>query len=294
MTVDKRLIDLIMGNAGSERNPFANVWDRAEPPPRLPMGGVFGSLAASNPLTDVVNPPANGLFGSGLPVERPVLVPAPRPEPVKRKVYFAFAYSDILRVNNVRHVGKISPAREQKNVRTFLDRSMWETRKRTNPEGLKNLMRGAIKYSSAVCVLIGTYTWRSRWAKYEIARSVVDQKGLFAVHLNSLNHDQRQAPDPLGYSPLHVMGIFREFDGKYYLYEKQPVVTDPTTGQLGWEWGPYEDFKDPVPLPRYSPPMEFGKGVPLAAGTAEYDFMGHGGYKNIGAWIDDAAIAVGR
>jgi hypothetical protein len=90
------------------------------------------------------------------------------------------------------------------------------------------------------------------------------------------------------------MGIFRALDGKYFLYEKQPVVIDPTTGQLGWEWGPYEDFKDPVSIPRYSPPIDAGYVVPLSVGTQEYDFVAGDGYKNVGTWIDDAALAVGR
>jgi hypothetical protein len=31
-------------------------------------------------------------------------------------------------------------------------------------------MRNGVKRSSAVCVLVGTDTWDSRWVKYEIGR----------------------------------------------------------------------------------------------------------------------------
>jgi hypothetical protein len=172
MAVDKRLIDLIMGNVGNETNPFGNALKSVEPPSPS-MGSIFGSLAPPNALSEIVSrPPVDlGLFGLGrtlpaspwtLPAERPVFVPAPtpRPEPVKRKVYFAFDFDDLMRVNNVRQIGKIGPAREMRNARSFFDRSIWESRKITNPESLKNLMRNGVKHSSAVCALIGSYTWR--------------------------------------------------------------------------------------------------------------------------------------
>ena len=127
-----------------------------------------------------------------LPPREPRAGPTAIPE-VKRKVYFAFTYSDILRVNNVRQIGKIGP-RESRNARTFFDRSLWERRSLKNDEGLKNLMRNGVKYSSAVCVLIGTDTWESRWVKYEISRAIVDGRGLFSVDINGLNHHVRRAP----------------------------------------------------------------------------------------------------
>ena len=55
---------------------------------------------------------------------------------VKRKVYFAFDFDDLIRVNNVRQVGKIGP-REQKNARAFYDRSIWESRDINTVNGLK-------------------------------------------------------------------------------------------------------------------------------------------------------------
>jgi hypothetical protein len=105
---------------------------------------------------------------------------APCAAPILRKVYFAFAFHDVIRVNNVRNNGKIGP-RVSHNPRMFSDRSIWERRDIKNEENLKNLMRNGMRYSSVVCVMIGTKTWNSRWAKYEVARSVVDKKGLFAV-----------------------------------------------------------------------------------------------------------------
>jgi hypothetical protein len=83
-----------------------------------------------------------------------------------------------MRTNNVRQAWKIEHLDSPEN-RSFYDRSIWESRNIKDEEILKRLMRAAIKYSSAVCVLVGTDTWRSRWVKYEISRAVVDERGLW-------------------------------------------------------------------------------------------------------------------
>jgi MTH538 TIR-like domain (DUF1863) len=221
--------------------------------------------------------------------------PIARPE-VKRKVYFAFTFNDIMRVNNVRQRGKIGPAKESRNARTFYDRSIWERRSIKNDEGLKNLMRNGVKFSSAVCVLFGTDTWDSRWVKYEIARAVVDGRGLFSVHINNLNHHIRRAPDHPGYNPLHLMGVYKKANGLFYICENRVVIRNVNTGELGWEWQEYEDHTAPVPRPRYMTHVSFQHGVPvpLSAVTSQYDFIVDEGAKNLGAWIDAAAVSAGK
>jgi hypothetical protein len=212
---------------------------------------------------------------------------------VKRKVYFAFGFDDLMRVNNVRQIGKIGP-REQKNPRTFTDRSIWESRDIKNEENLKNLMRQGVRYSSVVCVLVGTQTWQSRWVKYEIARAVIDERGLLAMQLNGINHHIRKTPDRLGLNPLHMMGVYHHQNGRFYLYEKHVVVTNPANAEVGFEWRPYDDFTDPVPLPKYIPTIPVAHVMPLSIYTHEYDAVGHDSFKNIGAWIDAAAVQSGR
>ena len=39
------------------------------------------------------------------------------------------------------------------------------------------------KFSSVVCVLIGSNTWASRWVRYEIALSVINERGLLGVSI---------------------------------------------------------------------------------------------------------------
>jgi antiphage defense system Thoeris ThsB-like protein len=154
-------------------------------------------------------------------------------------------------------------------------------------------MRDAVVNSSAVCVLVGTNTWQGRWVKYEIARAIIDERGLLAVHINGIKHHQRQAPDLRGYNPLFFMGIYHSPDGRYYIYEYKNV-TISLLGLPDWQWRPYEDFKSPVNLSQYIPAINQGGVVSLATYTFEYDYDVHDGATNIGTWIDQAAKAVGR
>lgn len=211
----------------------------------------------------------------------------------KRKAFFSFHYDDIMRVNNVRNAWKITHP-DSALKRSFQDSSLWETRKLEGPEAIKRLIREGVEYTSAICVLIGTGTWQRQWVKYEIARSVIDGRGLLAVHINGINHHQRQTPDPLGYNPLHLIGVGKSQSGQFHLWEKRQIVNPYPLGQLEWQWHRYEDYISEVPLPPYLMEPSVGYVMPLSSGAAEYNFALQDGHKNIGAWIDRAAQSVGR
>jgi hypothetical protein len=216
------------------------------------------------------------------------------PPPVtKRKAYFAFHFADVMRVNNVRNAWKIDHP-DNLLLRSFYDSSLWESRKLEGDEALKKLIREGVGYTSAVCVLVGTDTWSRRWVKYEIARSVIDGRGLLAVHINGLNHHQRRTTDPLGYNPLQLLGIGRSPNGQYVLYEQRKVVMNSLTNQTAWQWLPYQDYTLSVPLPPYIAAPDIGYVMPLSAGAREYDFVAGTGHKNLGGWVDAAAQAAGR
>ena len=198
-----------------------------------------------------------------------------------------------MRVNNVRQSGKIGQDQE-KNPRDFYDRSIWEQRSITDEDTLKRLMREGVQHSSVVCVLFGTDTWDSRWVKYEIARSVIDGRGLLSVGINGLAHHERRAADPPGINPLLVMGIHQTADGRYFLYENRRVPTSAVPAQYGWHWCPYSDYTQSVPLPRYlaSPGP---RGIrPLYEGARWFDYVANDGVYNLGSWLDFAAKQVGR
>jgi hypothetical protein len=260
------------------------------------MGGLFDP---KNPFSSLfstpLSPAAQELFGSGA---RP-LSPAAQtllgslPEVKKRKVYFAFHYDDVMRVNNVRNSWKIDHP-DNKLFRSFYDSSLWESRKLEGDNAVKSLIREGVEQTSAVCVLVGTETWSRRWVKYEIARAVIDERGLLAVHINGLNHHQRGASDPNGFNPLHLLGVYKSPTGQFFLYEKRQVITNYLSQQTEWQWHPYEDYTLAVPLPRYIVAPDAGYVRPLAGGAREYDFVAGVGHKNLGTWVDAAAQDVGR
>jgi hypothetical protein len=111
----------------------------------------------------------------------------PPPPAVKRKAYFAFHFDDVMRVNVVRNAWKITHP-DAPLARSFYDSSIWERRRLEGDDTLKRLMREGVQYTSAVCVLIGADTWSRRWVRYEIARAIIDGRGLLAVHLNNIRH----------------------------------------------------------------------------------------------------------
>lgn len=271
----------------------------------LGLGKSFGSNALADILSSerpsFSNPAPLG-FGSSLhnistPVPAPY-VPPPKPKPIvpqtKRKGFFSFHYDDIIRVNNVRNAWKINcPGREDK--RQFYDRSLWESVRRKNPDGLKSLIRRGMEHASVVCVLVGTHTWSRPWVRYEIARAVVEKKGLLTVHINGLRHHQRLTADANGENPLDYMGVGCPKQGIYYLYEHigRPVLQ---YGQMvmQWQWERYSKYSMAVPVPKYMQAPAEGKVVPLSAVTSSYDYVGGKGHENIGSWIDTAALRAWR
>lgn len=220
------------------------------------------------------------------------------PQTKRRRVFFSFHYADIMRVNNVRLSGefaKTSP-NSGRDIEGFYDNSLWESRKRDGDEAIKALIRDGVTNSSAVCVLIGAETFTRPWVRYEIARAVIDGRGLLAIHVNGLNHHQLRIPHPNGHNPLDYLGLFKQpqpvlAPPTYYLYEKK----------LRWDgfqyvpaWLPYEQYIHPVDRPTWLSDPQPGWIMPLSANAAVYDYVASNGYHNIGAWIDAAAVAAGR
>ena len=192
-----------------------------------------------------------------------------------------------MRVNNVRNAWKIDHP-DNAIYRSFQDSSLWERRQLEGDDAVKRLIREGVQYTSAVCVLAGTDTWNRRWVHYEIARAVIDERGLLTVHINGLNHHQTRAPHPRGPNPLAYMAVGKVQatalqTPKYYLFERK-------AGQYQWEWHRYDDYIDPVDKPRWLSDPAPGMVTPLSQNAAEYDYASQLGDKSIGSWIDTAAI----
>jgi hypothetical protein len=265
--------------------------------------GLFGSLFAQPSSPPSPSPPAPP-FGYANLVERPLSPPraAYTPPPkrvtpsVKRKAFFSFHFPDSLRVNNVRNIWKIKHP-SSAGMRTFQDSSLWEARKLTDPKAINAIIRYGVSYTSAVCVLVGTETWSRRWARYEIARAIIDRKGLLAVHLNNINHHDGLGTHPLGRNPLDYMAIGKiqptpSQPAKYLLFEKLAVPDG--VGGYEWGWVKYADHTDAVSLPAWVTDPAVGKVMPLSYNADEYDFTRDVGHKHIGSWLDRAAQRAGR
>jgi hypothetical protein len=213
---------------------------------------------------------------------------------VKRKVFFSFHWDDVMRVNVVRNVWKITHP-DSPSMRSFYDSSIWESKKLAGDEAVKRVIREGVSYTSAVCLLIGTETWQRQWVKYEIARAIIDGRGLLGVHLNNIKHHQTQTVHPLGINPLGLMAVGKVQEtflglARYYLFECKYTWT---ASGYQWQWQRYADYTDPVTLPGWLADPAPAYVTPLSNFAAIYDYM-DGGHRNIGAWIDRAAQQAGR
>ncbi|MGM4895933.1 TIR domain-containing protein [Tardiphaga sp. 839_C3_N1_4] len=256
----------------------------------------FGSLAPPPRASQSASDIARILWPNQTPPTRPVARPAATPA-IKRRAFFSFHFGgDSLRTNVVRNAWKIDhPSSE--TMRSFYDSSLWEARKLTNPDSIKNLIRAGVKYTSAVCVLVGSETWARRWVRYEIARAIADGRGLLAVHLNSIRHHRTLTAHTRGPNPLDFMAIGKVqpnllSPARYHLFEKLAVPDG--LGGYKWGWYRYSDYMAAVDLPDWMAEPADGYVVPLSDHADEYDYILDGGHSNIGKWIDRAAKRAGR
>jgi hypothetical protein len=245
----------------------------------------------------------NGLTGlAAIDLFQPFGSPTPRPPvpplkaAVKRKVFFSFHYDDIMRVNVVRNVWKITHP-DNALMRSFYDSSLWESRKLEGDEAVKRLIREGVEYTSAVCVLIGSETWLRRWVRYEIARAIIDGRGLLGVHLNSIRHHQTKTPHTRGLNPLDFMAVGKVQESiwepaRYYLFEKQAVPNG--LGGYRWVWNRYTDYTTSVTLPSWLADPVAGYVTPLSQNASVHDYIADNGHQNIGSWIDRVAQSAGR
>ncbi|MHB8270722.1 TIR domain-containing protein [Bradyrhizobium sp.] len=291
--------------AQEQDNPLARAPGLVRTKPALPVSPLSPAVSdlfpylttpSTNPFSNLTGVAAVDLFQPFGALAPPRLPVAPLKAAVKRRAFFSFHYDDIMRVNVVRNAWKIDHP-DNALMRSFQDSSLWENRKLEGDDAVKRLIREGVEYTSAVCVLIGTDTWLRRWVKYEIARAIVDGRGLLSVHLNSIRHHHTKTPHTRGYNPLDFMAVGKVQPGvlstpRYYLFEKQAVPNG--VGGYKWEWNRYSDYTSSVSLPPWlaDPAPDFV--TPLSQNATVYDYIADDGHKNIGSWIDKAAHGAGR
>jgi hypothetical protein len=239
-------------------SPLARAFGLASSPATTFLGGAASDLFPPSKPTVPANPFANlaavsDLFGPTPSTSLGSIYTPPKPvnPAIKRKAFFSFHYDDIMRVNVVRNAWKIDHP-DNVFVRSFYDSSLWESRKLEGDDAVKRLIREGVEFTSAVCVLIGTETWLRRWVRYEIARAIVDGRGLLGVHLNSIRHHQTKTPHTRGHNPFEFLAIGKVQAAilstpRYYLFEKQAMPNG--IGGYEWAWNRYSDYTSPVTLP---------------------------------------------
>jgi hypothetical protein len=74
---------------------------------------------------------------------------------------------------------------------------------------IKQAIRDGVDQTSVTCVLIGAHTWKDRWVRYEIARSVERGNGLLAVRIDGIADPKTQQRVVASWNPLAYLGSER-------------------------------------------------------------------------------------
>lgn len=205
--------------------------------------------------------------------------PPVRPAIKERSTFYSFHYRDIFRVNHIRNAGAIRP-QDRERLPTPRDRSLWESRKTTNPAALAAMINRGLSGTTVTAVLAGYETWQREWVRYEIARSLARSNGLLTVYL-----DGCQCPNegfaPPGPNPLSFIAL----GWNLRIYEQDP-----------WgNWILYSKIRERLPAwPKWLPRASQGRVMPLSEGAPAFDWINDNGRYNLVRWTDEAAAAAGR
>jgi len=189
-----------------------------------------------------------------------------------KRVYFAFHYQDVIdfRANVIRNHWLTKADRESAG---FFDASIWENAKKTSELAVKRLINGAIQNTSCTCVLIGSETFKRRWVRYEIMKSIKKGNKIFGVHINCIRGKDEKTKN-LGPNPFDYLSYqFSEDGNKLYLYET-----------LIGKWVDYGDLSS-YSLKTIPPQKQYGKWYRLSSVYPAYDWVKDDGYNKFVDWV---------
>lgn len=216
-------------------------------------------------------------------MQTPATASLPAPAPRVRRVFYSFHYADVNRVNQVRQSGKIRPI-DSERVKTVQDRSLWERKKSINEEYLRRSIGRNIVGTSVTCVLTGEDTWERPWCRFEIARSLLNGNGIFAVridHLYCIGQRRYGSPGP---NPLDFMAVGKDEQGRVYVYE---FVND------GW-YKMATMTRQLMRWPKWLALVPNGYVQPLSTAATIYDYDSGNGARLLLYWANQAAKEAGR
>ncbi len=96
-----------------------------------------------------------------------------------RKVFFSFHYDDIMNANIVRNSGQFKPTKET----GFYDSSLWEDAQTKGDSSIQSLIDDGLDNTGVTCFLLGEKTASRKWCKYELKKSIEDNKGILGILL---------------------------------------------------------------------------------------------------------------
>ena len=116
-----------------------------------------------------------------------------------RRVFFSFHYADIMNANIIRNSGQFKPTEET----GFYDASIWEEAKTKGDAAIQKLIDGGLNNTSVTCFLLGAKTYSRRWCKYELQKSIADNKGILSILLPKQTDHGPKWTSRHGYSVYH-------------------------------------------------------------------------------------------
>lgn len=133
-------------------------------------------------------------------------------------------------------------------------------------------------------MLTGRDTWERPWCRFEIARSLLNGNGIFAVRIDHLYCIGQRSYGTLGPNPLDYMALGQDRNGRIQVYEfvNQGWYVVPTMTRQLLRW------------PKWLDPVEKGYVRPLSDGAPIYDYESGNGARLLLYWANQAAASAGR
>ena len=114
-----------------------------------------------------------------------------------RHVFFSFDWDDAFRAFQVRN----SWVTKGNTAAGFVDSADVEKAKKQSPSAVKEWIDAQLHGTSVTCVLIGAKTYKSKYVKYEIEKSIEQRNGLMGIYIHQILGSNGQM-DSAGIDPF--------------------------------------------------------------------------------------------
>jgi len=115
-----------------------------------------------------------------------------------RRVFFSFEYKEDVSTPMVVRNSWVAQGREASG---FIDKADFEKLEQQGDDAIRNWIDKQLEGTSVTVVLVGAKTCSSRWVKYEIEKSIEDDKGLLGIDISKIKDLQGNTSDRCGEIP---------------------------------------------------------------------------------------------